>query len=84
MKVKFSVTNAFGTFESATLSLICEDVVTVQNEKVFVNIYDNGWFIALHFLPIVIFGAVWGILAIKKAKSAKESEEVSEEEGAKE
>ncbi len=77
VKIKFSVTNAFGTFESEVLALVCEDVATVQNEKIVENIYEKGWFVALHFLPIVALGAVCGILAIKKAKSAKKGEEVS-------
>lgn len=77
VKVKFSVTNAFGTFESEVLTVACEDVVTQQNEKIVENIYENGWFIALHFLPIVALGAVFVVFAIKKGKSAKKSEEVS-------
>mgnify|MGYP003298789146 CR=1 FL=1 len=77
VKIKFSVTNAFGTFESEVLTLVCEDVATVQNEKIVENVYENGWFIALHFLPIVALGAVFGFFAIKKAKSAKKSEKGS-------
>ena len=76
IKVKFSVTNAFGTFESKELVLLCEDALITQ--KNVENVYENGWFIALHFLPLAVFGGVWAVMAMKKARPAKKSEELSE------
>lgn len=66
--VNYSITNAFGTFNSNNLSLTCEDVIDLQNDDGF---YGSAWFIALCILPIAVCGAVIAILAIKKSKSVK-------------
>ena len=66
--VSYSITNAFGTFNSNNLSLTCEDVIDLQNDDGF---YGSAWFIALCIMPIAVCGAVIAILAIKKSKSVK-------------
>ena len=66
--VSYSITNVFGTFNSNTLSLTCEDVIDSQNANGF---YGSAWFIALCIMPVAVCGAVIAVLAIKKSKSAK-------------
>lgn len=71
-KVVFSITNAFGTFESNELSIVCEDVIDeVEPMPETVRFYERAWFITLYFLPFVGFGVVGVILIIKKVKMAK-------------
>jgi hypothetical protein len=71
-KVVFSITNAFGTFESNELSIVCEDVIDeVEPTPETVRFYERAWFIALCFLPFVGFGVVGGVLIIKKIKRTK-------------
>jgi hypothetical protein len=71
VKVSFSITNAFGTFVSNELLLVCEDVVDVQVQEVEEKFYESAWFIALYFIPLAAVVAVGSILAIKKIKSVK-------------
>lgn len=68
VKLSYSITNVFGTFESNETSLICEDVVKAQGAE---NIYKSVWFIALCCVPVASFCIVCVVLAIKKTKSTK-------------
>ena len=78
VKVRFSVTNAFGTFESSELVLRCDDVVKVQDVEQE-HFYDSWWFITLYFVPIAAFVAVGTILIIKKVKITKKTNKIVEE-----
>lgn len=78
VKLKFSVTNVFGTFESGEMVLACEDVVMTQNEKNGADTSKKGCSSAVNFLPIAAL-ALGGIFAMTKAKFTKKSEELSEE-----
>ena len=68
VKLSYSITNVFGTFESNETSLKCEDVVVANRTENFGN---SVWFIVLCCVPIVSFGIVCAVLAARKAKSAK-------------
>ena len=70
VKVKFSITNAFGTFESNELTVACEDVVTMPQppQKAF---YEKAWFISLYFLPLAAVLGAGAYLVIKKVKPFK-------------
>lgn len=70
-KVSFSVTNAFGTFNSEELSVKCDDVV-IQNSSEDQEV--PIWLKLLYFapiLPVTGFGVYWTVSAIKKKKIAK-------------
>ena len=73
-KVGFSITNAFGTFESNELSIVCEDVVEEIEESIeTTKFYESAWFVSLYFLPFVGLGIVVITLAIKKVKLTKKT-----------
>ena len=60
--VSYSITNAFGTFYSNNLSLVCEDIIDLQNGDGF---YGSALFIALCIIPITACGVLIAFLALK-------------------
>lgn len=72
VNISYSITNAFGTFESNELPIACEDVIDeVETTPETVKFYESAWFIALCFLPFVGFGVVGGVLILKKSRRQK-------------
>ena len=67
-KVAFFITNAFGTFASNELSLVCEDVVILPQTS------SAGCVSSLQLLPMAAVVVLAAVLGIKKMKSSKEGE----------
>ena len=74
-KVKFSITNAFGTFESNEFSLSCDEVVVLpQIVEETSDASSSGCGSQLRMLPIEACIVAAAIVLIKRVKSAKDRE----------
>ena len=74
-KVKFSITNAFGTFESNELSLTCDAVVILpQIVETTPEASSDGCAGEVQILPIAVCIILAAGLLIKRKKSAFENE----------
>lgn len=73
MKVSFTITNAFGTFESNELSVTCENVVEAADSVEQTS--EKGCGSSVNALPSVLLAmAVGAFFVMKNAKVAKKDE----------